>query len=46
MKLNYVYTRLNVENHAACKLFYQDVLGLKLPVFAIQMAISSNSNNS
>jgi catechol 2,3-dioxygenase-like lactoylglutathione lyase family enzyme len=30
MNLNYVYTRLNVQNYAACKLFYQDVLGLKV----------------
>jgi catechol 2,3-dioxygenase-like lactoylglutathione lyase family enzyme len=30
MKLNYVYTHLNVENYLACKQFYQDVLGLKV----------------
>jgi catechol 2,3-dioxygenase-like lactoylglutathione lyase family enzyme len=30
MNLNYVYTRLNVRDYAACKLFYQDVLGLKV----------------
>jgi catechol 2,3-dioxygenase-like lactoylglutathione lyase family enzyme len=30
MKLRYTYTRLNVENYAACKLFYQDVLGFKV----------------
>jgi catechol 2,3-dioxygenase-like lactoylglutathione lyase family enzyme len=30
MNLTYVYTRLNVRDYAACKLFYQDVLGLKV----------------
>ena len=30
MNLNYVYTRLNVRDYTACKLFYQDVLGLKV----------------
>jgi catechol 2,3-dioxygenase-like lactoylglutathione lyase family enzyme len=30
MNLSYVYTRLNVRDYAACKLFYQDVLGLKV----------------
>lgn len=30
MNLNYAYTRLNVRDYAACKLFYQDVLGLKV----------------
>lgn len=30
MKLRYTYTRLNVENYAACKLFYQDVLGFEV----------------
>ena len=30
MNLKYTYTRLNVENYAACKLFYQDVLGFKV----------------
>jgi catechol 2,3-dioxygenase-like lactoylglutathione lyase family enzyme len=30
MNLNYVYTRLNVRDYPACKLFYQDVLGLKV----------------
>jgi catechol 2,3-dioxygenase-like lactoylglutathione lyase family enzyme len=30
MNLTYAYTRLNVENYPACKLFYQDVLGLKV----------------
>jgi catechol 2,3-dioxygenase-like lactoylglutathione lyase family enzyme len=30
MELRYTYTRLNVENYAACKLFYQDVLGFKV----------------
>jgi catechol 2,3-dioxygenase-like lactoylglutathione lyase family enzyme len=30
MNLKYVYTRLNVRDYAACKLFYQDVLGLKI----------------
>jgi hypothetical protein len=29
-KLRYTYTRLNVENYAACKLFYQDVLGFEV----------------
>jgi catechol 2,3-dioxygenase-like lactoylglutathione lyase family enzyme len=30
MNLTYVYTRLNVRDYVACKLFYQDVLGLKV----------------
>ena len=30
MNLSYVYTRLNVRDYAACKLFYRDVLGLKV----------------
>jgi catechol 2,3-dioxygenase-like lactoylglutathione lyase family enzyme len=30
MNLSYVYTRLNVRDYAACKLFYQDVLGLEV----------------
>ncbi len=30
MKFKYTYTRLNVENYAACKHFYQEVLGFKL----------------
>ncbi|MGB8701602.1 MAG: VOC family protein [Thermosynechococcaceae cyanobacterium] len=30
MNLRYAYTRLNVENYAACKQFYQDVLGFKI----------------
>jgi catechol 2,3-dioxygenase-like lactoylglutathione lyase family enzyme len=30
MNLKYICTRLNVENYAACKLFYQDALGLKV----------------
>jgi catechol 2,3-dioxygenase-like lactoylglutathione lyase family enzyme len=30
MNLKYICTRLNVENYPACKLFYQDVLGLKV----------------
>ena len=30
MNLSYVYTRLNVRDYAACKLFYQDILGLKV----------------
>lgn len=30
MNLKYIYTRLNVQNYEACKLFYQDVLGLKV----------------
>jgi predicted enzyme related to lactoylglutathione lyase len=30
MNLKYICTRLNVENYTACKLFYQDVLGLKV----------------
>jgi catechol 2,3-dioxygenase-like lactoylglutathione lyase family enzyme len=30
MNFNYVYTRLNVRDYAACKLFYQDVLDLKV----------------
>jgi catechol 2,3-dioxygenase-like lactoylglutathione lyase family enzyme len=32
MNLTYVYTRLNVRDYAACKSFYQDVLGLKVSV--------------
>ncbi len=30
MQLQYLYTRLNVENFKACKAFYQDVLGLPI----------------
>jgi catechol 2,3-dioxygenase-like lactoylglutathione lyase family enzyme len=30
MNLKYICTRLNVQNYAECKLFYQDVLGLKV----------------
>jgi catechol 2,3-dioxygenase-like lactoylglutathione lyase family enzyme len=30
MNLKYIYTRLNVQNYAECKLFYQDVLGFKV----------------
>jgi catechol 2,3-dioxygenase-like lactoylglutathione lyase family enzyme len=30
MNLSYIYTRLNVRDYAACKLFYRDVLGLKV----------------
>lgn len=30
MHLQYVYTRLNVENFQACKAFYRDVLGLNI----------------
>ena len=30
MDLKYICTRLNVENYADCKLFYQDVLGFKV----------------
>lgn len=30
MKLRYNYTRLNVENYAACKHFYQEVLGFEV----------------
>jgi catechol 2,3-dioxygenase-like lactoylglutathione lyase family enzyme len=30
MNLTFVYTRLNVRDYVACKLFYQDVLGLKI----------------
>ena len=30
MNLKYICTRLNVQNYADCKLFYQDVLGLKV----------------
>ena len=30
MALKYKYTRLNVSNYEACKLFYQDVLGFKI----------------
>jgi len=30
MNLQYVYTRLNVENFQACKVFYRDVLGLPI----------------
>jgi predicted enzyme related to lactoylglutathione lyase len=29
MNLKYIYTRLHVENYLDCKLFYQNVLGLK-----------------
>ncbi len=30
MKIQYTYTRLNVENYAACKRFYQEVLGFEV----------------
>jgi catechol 2,3-dioxygenase-like lactoylglutathione lyase family enzyme len=30
MNLKYICTRLNVQNYADCKLFYQDVLGFKV----------------
>jgi catechol 2,3-dioxygenase-like lactoylglutathione lyase family enzyme len=30
MQLKYTYTRLNVEDYAACKQFYQEVLGFKV----------------
>ncbi len=30
MKLKYNYTRLNVENYATCKQFYQQVLGFEI----------------
>jgi predicted enzyme related to lactoylglutathione lyase len=30
MNLKYICTRLNVENYAECKLFYQHVLGFKV----------------
>ena len=30
MNLKYICTRLNVENYADCKLFYQNVLGFKV----------------
>jgi catechol 2,3-dioxygenase-like lactoylglutathione lyase family enzyme len=30
MNLKYICTRLNVQNYAECKLFYQDVLGFKV----------------
>lgn len=30
MELQYVYTRLNVENFQACKAFYRDILGLAI----------------
>ena len=30
MNLKYICTRLNVQNYLDCKLFYQDVLGLKV----------------
>ena len=30
MNLKYIYTRLNVENYADCKLFYQNILGFKV----------------
>ncbi|MGF1571238.1 MAG: VOC family protein [Nodosilinea sp.] len=30
MHLKYLYTRLNVANYAACKAFYQDVLGFQI----------------
>ncbi len=30
MNLKYIYTRLHVQNYLDCKLFYQDVLGLKV----------------
>jgi lactoylglutathione lyase len=30
MNLQYIYTRLHVENYLDCKLFYQDILGFKV----------------
>jgi lactoylglutathione lyase len=30
MNLKYIYTRLHVQNYLDCKLFYRDVLGLKV----------------
>jgi catechol 2,3-dioxygenase-like lactoylglutathione lyase family enzyme len=30
MNLKYIYTRLHVQNYLDCKLFYQDILGLKV----------------
>jgi catechol 2,3-dioxygenase-like lactoylglutathione lyase family enzyme len=30
MNFKYICTRLNVQNYTVCKLFYQDVLGLKV----------------
>jgi catechol 2,3-dioxygenase-like lactoylglutathione lyase family enzyme len=30
MQLKYTYTRLNVQNYADCKRFYQEVLGFKV----------------
>jgi catechol 2,3-dioxygenase-like lactoylglutathione lyase family enzyme len=30
MNLKYICTRLNVQNYADCKIFYQDVLGFKV----------------
>jgi catechol 2,3-dioxygenase-like lactoylglutathione lyase family enzyme len=30
MNLKYICTRLNVQNYADCKLFYQDILGFKV----------------
>jgi catechol 2,3-dioxygenase-like lactoylglutathione lyase family enzyme len=30
MNLKYAYTRLNVQDYAACKRFYQDVLGFEV----------------
>lgn len=30
MNLKYICTRLNVQNYADCKFFYQDVLGFKV----------------
>ena len=30
MQLEYIYTRLNVENYLDCKAFYRDVLGLPI----------------
>jgi lactoylglutathione lyase len=30
MNLKYTCTRLNVQNYADCKLFYQDILGFKV----------------
>ena len=30
MNLKYICTRLNVENYADCKLFYQNILGFKV----------------
>ena len=30
MNLKYIYTRLHVQNYLDCKLFYQNILGLKV----------------